>query len=528
MKNTILFLLFISYSILSYGQTKDSIDVLHYDLTITVNDFNDEIVVTESIDIKFLQNLSAFSLHFVNRFDDSLGMEVMQLQDGSTPIHFTHQNNKLTLYPKDIRANETRTFHIFYKGIPADGLIISENKYKDRTFFGDNWPNRAQHWFACVDHPSDKATITYLVEAPAHYNIIANGAFKFEKIIDGNQKQVKYETEHPIPTKVMVIGVGDFVKEKVPNNLGIELSSWVYPKDKKDGFYDFALSKDILLFFTAHLGAYPFEKLANVQSTTRYGGMENASCIFYDEASITGNRSCENLIVHEIAHQWFGNSASEEDWEDLWLSEGFATYLTNIYILETKGEDIFLKQMAKDRERVIRFYSTKQTPIVDTITTDLNELLNTNAYQKGAWVLHMMRNEVGDSLFWLGLNNYYQIYKYSNASSEAFIQSMEKTSGKDLSLFLNQWLKSGGHPQLNILQLASYNELELVLEINQMQNENPFDFQLEIEIQYENGATETQSVRVHQKTEKMILPITGKVKSWKIDPKVKLLFEQIK
>jgi aminopeptidase N len=527
MKNKLLFLLFACFSIITKAQITDSIDVIHYDLTITVNDFNDEILVTESIDIKFLNNLTSFSLNFVNQTDDSLGMEILQLQEGTTQIDYAHTGNKLTLFPKEIRANETRTFHIFYKGIPADGLIISENKFKDRTFFGDNWPNRAQNWFACIDHPSDKATITYLVEAPIHYQIIANGNLKFEKALDENQKQVKYETEYPIPTKVMVIGIGDFAIEKIENEFGFELSSWVYPKDKKDGFHDFALSKEILLFFTNHLGAYPFEKLANVQSTTRYGGMENASCIFYDEESITGNRTCENLIVHEIAHQWFGNSASETDWEHLWLSEGFATYLTNLYILETKGENTFQKQMEKDRERVFRFYTNKQTPIVDTLTSDLNELLNTNAYQKGAWVLHMMRNEIGDSLFWLGLNNYYQSFKYSNASTSDFISSMEKTSGKDLSLYTNQWLKKAGHPQLKIQKLTSQTEQELILEIKQVQLESPFTFQIEIQINYEDGSKETRTIDISKKMEQINIPISKKVKSWEIDPDVKLLFQVI-
>ena len=108
-------------------------------------------------------------------------------------------------------------------------------------------------------------------------------------------------------------------------------------------------------------------------------------------------------MAHEIAHQWFGNSVTENDWHHIWLSEGFATYLTAVYLEKTYGKEKLDETMKSARDRVIRFYLRSPRPVIDTTVTDLMRLLNANSYQKGAWVLHMLRRELGDDLFWKGM-----------------------------------------------------------------------------------------------------------------------------
>jgi aminopeptidase N len=155
--------------------------------------------------------------------------------------------------------------------------------------------------------------------------------------------------------------------------------------------------KIFLPWLEKHIAPYPYKKLANVQSKTIFGGMENANAIFYFENSVT-DTGIEALMTHEIAHQWFGNSASEKDWSHLWLSEGFATYMTHLYLEEKYGEDSFNNRREADREKVIAFSKTRNTPVSDTsASNNLMQLLNANSYQKGGWVLHMLRRKVGDS-----------------------------------------------------------------------------------------------------------------------------------
>ena len=168
--------------------------------------------------------------------------------------------------------------------------------------------------------------------------------------------------------------------------------------------------------------------------------MENAGCIFYAENSVTGKGTAEGLMAHEIAHQWFGNSVTENDWHHVWLSEGFATYLTAVYLEKTYGKEKLDEQMKSARNRVLGFYKRSQRPIIDTTVTDLMKLLNANSYQKGAWVLHMLRRKLGDDLFLEGLRSYYKKYRNRNAGTSDFQKVMEGVYKKDLSEFFKQWL----------------------------------------------------------------------------------------
>src|SRR5690606_33381103 len=165
------------------------------------------------------------------------------------------------------------------------------------------------------------------------------GARVEESDIEGDRRRTHTRSEVPIATKVMVIGVARFAVDHVREVNGIPVTSWVYPQDRDAGFSDYARAAAILDYFDSHIGPYPYLKLANVQSKTRYGGMENAGNIFYSEGSVTGTGRSEGTIAHEIAHQWFGDSVTEADWYHVWLSEGFATYFTLLWYEHAYGRD---------------------------------------------------------------------------------------------------------------------------------------------------------------------------------------------
>ncbi len=505
----------------------EEIDVLNYSISIDLNDSNNVIQVSEIISISFLKSVSSFYLDLVDQDADQKGMKISQLLENGKAINFTHSKSILTIEPKDIKVNKITDYTIVYSGIPKDGLVIGKNKYGDRTFFGDNWPTRARNWIASVDHPSDKATVLWQVEVPNQYKVVANGKLIEETKSSKNRIKVTYKENIEIPTKVMVIGVAQFEVEQAGNIYEIPISSWVYPQNKTIGFHDYALATNVFKFFVDHFGEYSYEKLANVQSTTRFGGMENASCIFYDENSINGKRDCETLLAHEIAHQWFGNACTEMDWSHLWLSEGFATYCTNLYIEEIKGKSAFEKQLEEDRNKVIRFSKLNKVPVIDTISQNLMSLLNANSYQKGAWILHMLRRKIGDDLFYKGIRSYYDIYRFSNATSDDFIKVMELTSGLDLSLFFDQWLRKVGHPKLSIKTKSSKKELQI--QIKQVQDKEViFNCPLEIKYIYSDDTFEIKTVEVTQLNQSFSFPISKKIKSIIIDPNVNLLFEEVK
>jgi aminopeptidase N len=500
-------------------------DVLHYQLRIVLSDSHDTIVGHQTIKLVVLDNLNELSFDLKGLNDQGKGMVVSSVKIAQKALVFRQSFDQLLLNTGNISKGDSLEIDIHYRGVPIDGLIIGKNRFGERTFFGDNWPNRAHNWFACNDHPSDKARFSFEVYAPKKYEVIANGGGV--KITDEGDNMLKWEytTLFELPTKVAVIGVADFsITTFGPmNSEGVEVSAYVYPQNEKEGFYDLSLAPDVMSWFERKIAPYPFERLANVQSTTRYGGMENAGCIFYDEKAIDGKRSMENLIAHEIAHQWFGNSASENGWAHLWLSEGFATYLTNVYIQETKGQKAFYDQLEKDKRRILAFYRKYPLPVVDTLTEDLNQLLNANAYQKGSWFLHMLRHEIGDSAFWLSVRTYYETYKYSNASTTDFKQVVEQISKKDLDRFFEQWLNTPGHPFLKLDIKKKGRSARINVE--EYGTGYLYHFDLEIEFLLEDGTTYLHKVRMDKPLYSKKLDLPKGFISYKIDPDHKILFE---
>ena len=329
MKNTSLLFSFL-FSLCMWSQS--TIDVKHYALHLSVDPSQETVQLEELIEIQLSNDALQIELDLVGLNKDCLGMEVAAVTILKIPIKWHQLPDRLVLdIPKKYK-NEVINVLILLQGKPQDGLVISKNKFGAPTIFADNWPNRARHWYACHDHPSDKATYTFDVLAPSSYEVVANGYLK-EKILSQNQNLLwQYQIDEPIPTKVAVIGVAELRSKNMDTIQGIPVNAFVYPEDSITGFASFEVAPTILDFYQKIIGPYPFAQLHNVQSTTRYGGMENAGCIFYDEASLNNNRKSKLLIAHEIAHQWFGNSVTETDWQHLWLSEGFATYLTNYYI----------------------------------------------------------------------------------------------------------------------------------------------------------------------------------------------------
>jgi aminopeptidase N len=323
----------------------------------------------------------------------------------------------------------------------------------------------------------------------------------------------------------MVIGVARFAVEQAGETNCIPISTWVYPQNKKEGFYDYAPAAEIVDYFIDKVGPFPFSKLANVQSKTRFGGMENAGNIFYFERSVTGQRKHESLLVHEIAHQWFGDSATETDWKHLWLSEGFATYFTNLYYEGKYGKERFQKRMADQREKVIRFSKNHKTAVIDTVTTSLLKLLNANSYEKGSWVLHMLRKEVGEDVFWQAIRSYYKKYTYKNASTNDLKQIFEEVSGKELDDFFKQWLEKPGHPVLKTSYVQ--NGKTIMINVEQVQNDDlVFKFPLEVKLIYTDRTSEIIRIKITKKKEVFSLKVREEVKDILIDPDVWLLFEK--
>jgi aminopeptidase N len=522
---TLLILLFLTCTYIAQAQ---GIDVLHYRYELTLSDKNDTIQGLAEIQftVRNKSEFAVFELKTINA--DGKGMRLkgahLSPEQAWDSLQVVKKGDYIYMKTGLFKDKDTVTAFINYKGIPADGLIISKNKFGDRTFFADNWPNRAHHWIPCIDRPDDKASFEFIVTAPSHYSVISNGIKMEEKELGDGTKKTHWKENTPQPTKVMVIGVAKFATKTFNDSpKDVPISALVYPQDSTKGFYDYALTPGIVKFFSNYIAPYPYKKLANVQSKTIFGGMENASAIFYAENTVTGDRSSEDLMAHEIAHQWFGDMASEKSFAHVWLSEGFATYFTNLYLENKYGKAAMINRLRKDREEVIAFAKTSTHAVVDS-TKDLMSLLNTNSYQKGGWILHMLRAEVGDTTFQKIIQVYYDQYKGGNADTKDLEAVAEKVSGKELTWFFDQWLYQPGIPNLNLSWKYEDGNVELL----HPANHDDFEYKLPVEFLfiYRNGRVEKHVLQLESHGH-VLVKIPSKEKPLRVilDPDVKLLFE---
>ncbi|TWR28518.1 M1 family metallopeptidase [Mucilaginibacter achroorhodeus] len=497
-------------------QPGPAIDVQNYRFGITLTDATNLIKGDANITTKILRSTREISFDLTKKNATGKGMLVSKVKEAGKSLKFTQDSAHLVINTVAV-AGTTHTYHISYEGIPSDGLIISTNHYGKRTFFGDNWPNRAHNWLPCVDAPADKASLEFDVTAPAKYTVVANGLKIAEQQLPGGNKLTRWKETARLPAKVMVIGVAEFAVDKVASPDNVPVSTYVFPEDQEVGFRSYAVAAEILPWFAKRIGTFPYKKLANVQSKTIFGGMENAGAIFYFEESVK-DKGIEALMAHEIAHQWFGDAISEKNWQHVWLSEGFATYMTNLYLESKYGVDSLNKRLMADRKQVFNFEKSYNAPVVDSaFKGSLMKLLSPNAYQKGGWVLHMLRRKVGDEAFWKGIAAYYKQYNGGNANTDNFRIVMEKASGQDLKNFFNQWLRTAGHPILKMTRSYDDKTKEMVLHIDQETNK-PFNFTLEVSVDGKLYKREVKDVITDLK-----FPAGSATAELKLDPNTNLL-----
>ena len=509
------------------------IDIRNYQFNITVSDKSNEIDVTAFITVYFNQSgVKQFRLDLINKAMSSgrKGMVVDSIIALDKSISYSHRNNALliNLDQPSITGKEI-TFQIKYHGEPADGLHIGPTKYGDRSFFSDNWPNKARNWLPLIDHPYDKATCEFIIKAPLHYKVVSNGLLMEESIINDSTKLTDWKQSVPIASWLYTLGIANFAVQYVDQFEGRSIESWVYSKDRVAGFYDFAVpSKDVLTFFSGYIGPYAYEKLANIESPAVGGGMEAASAIGYSDKLITGDRSVRtrNVIIHELAHQWFGNGVTENNWDDAWLSEGFATCFTMLFIEHQYGKNEFLSEWEKAKQSFKKYYEKDSTfSIVADRTAEEGAVTNTVTYQKGACVLLMLRDMIGEAAFNKGIQSYYKKFMNANASSKDFQSEMEKASHQDLTVFFNQWLHRGG--LIKIKADWKYDPLkkQITVTVNQIQKQDElYNFPLDIAIKVPgNNLPVLKKVNIKKQSETFVFPFAKKPMTIELDPRKVLL-----
>ena len=326
------------------------------------------------------------------------------------------------------------------------------------------------------------------------------------------------------------------------------LQYFVSQRDREYAPKGFSPAASALTFFSQTVAPYPYEKLALIVGATRFGGMENSSAIvfannLFDQRQTDANAPAgsnnstsirfgiptrmESVVAHEIAHQWFGDSVTESTWADLWLSEGFATYFAGLFIEKYDGEAAFREYMRDAAQRYLNFEKRSRFPIHDTETPNLMNLLNSNNYEKGAWVLHMLRSQLGDEAFFKGVRDYYDAHKEANATTEDLRAALEKSSGKNLKEFFARWIYGAGHPRYQMSWSVNNAQTELTVTVNQMQEGEAFLDPVPLELTIDEKKVPLV-FNPESKAATLIVPLKGKLTATVLDPNETLLKETVK
>jgi aminopeptidase N len=467
------------------------IRITNYTFDYTVADASNELAVEQSVDLRFVAagvktielDLCRFSAQprparTADGFADPCaepsggrggaaaaptggkGMTVTAVTAGEQQLTWQHENDRLRItLPRSFAAGDSFTFSVSFHGVPATGILIGNNRHGDRSWVTNPWPNKARNFRAVIDHPSMKATHVTSVTAPRKYQVVSNGLLIEETDLPGDLRRTIWKESVPISTWLMSIAVAPYAVNHFGSYRGIALSSWVFPQEHEPGLRPFAShTEPILQFFIDRIGPYSYEKLAHVQANGVGGGMELASSIFY---GFGANGASRQLIAHEMAHQWFGNSATEADWDDVWLSEGFATYFALLYTEFADGHDAFLEGVRRSKTTALNYaIANPASTIVHDNLADISRVIANNAqiYQGGAQVLHNIRGVVGTPVFWAGIRSYYARHKDGTATTDDFRRAMEEAcrsavdrcpaDGRDLSWLFSQLLNRGGALQV--------------------------------------------------------------------------------
>jgi aminopeptidase N len=454
---------------------------------------------------------------------DNMKIEFLSLNN--TNVQYEIKNTKLSVslteFVRRTPFGEQDTFRlkIKYNGTPTRmglGSFVF-GKINERTVvYNLNEPTFASTWFPCNDIPTDKALLDIKITNDSSQTSISNGVLVDEKLV-GSRKTFHWKTYYPISTYLISIYSSKYLKfedeyispltsEKMP------IEYYVFPEDFEDAKIDFKDHPKMISFFSKTFGEYPFikEKYGVAEFLWQLGAMEHQTITGIGSNFVSGRRFFEDLYVHELAHHWWGNAVGPKTWKDIWLNEGFATYSEALYAEYKAGANALQSVML----------SKFQENFSGKLGDPGNDLFSQTVYDKGGWVLHMLRWEVSDSVFFKILRSYFETYKYNNASTKDFKTVCETISGKNLTQFFDQWINEEG--QINLVYdwtaETEDNSKKLTIEIKQTVDAYVYHFPLEIEFIYKNGETEFRTFYVDERKEKIDFTLKSKISDLTLDP----------
>lgn len=444
-----------------------NINVLHYDLDITLLPETKEIKGNATI--KILPHNYESSTFELNFYDN---MMIYKCTVNGINTEYEHDDNILLIKLSE-SIQDTLIVNIIYQGEPKKVGLGSFNfdEYRGSSFiYSLNEPIYASTWFPCNDTPGDKSTADVKITNDSSMVSLSNGVL-IDVYKTGKQSTYHWRTHYPIATYLIAIYSAEYQHFRqryisITKQDTMNIDYYVTEDKLTEAKIDFEKHPLIIKTLAELFGEYPFikEKYSIAQFLWPYGAMEHQTITGVGVNFISGKNFYFDVLVHEAAHQWWGNAVTPKSWKDIWLNEGFSSYSEALYWEKVSGKDALISTMLS---KLGEFDKT-------TLYNPQGNIFNETVYDKGAWVLHMLRREIGDSCFFDLLKRYFDNYKYQNAGTNNLLELAQDLSGKNLSKFFDQWIYNGiGKIKLNaewILIDSSGYDYRVELKLKQVQD----------------------------------------------------------
>ena len=454
-------------------------DVQHYRIEVSF-DWGKKSVAGETT-----INLRPFKSDFMEVELDAAEMTInsVKLADGRTlKYRYDNGENIFIALDKAYEAGSDIAVRINYSATPKKGLTFITPTESDPTRPYQIWSQgeteENHHWFPCYDYPNDKATSELIASVEDKFMVISNGSLLSVKPDAAKKRKTwHWKMDQPFSSYLVSIIVGEYaeVKDSYKN---VPVISYVYRDQVEQGRASFGKLPEMMALFSEKTGfEYPYSKYVQTVVRDFGGAMENITATTMTDTAVYDKRalldvSSDDIVAHELAHSWFGNSLTCRDWGELWLNESFATLMEAIWTEHDRGRDDYLYDIFQDQETYFQSWSSGvRRPISTRRYPDPDSVFDAYAYQRGGAVLNMLRFVLGDQMFWKAIKHYVKKHQYQTVETQNLVVAVEEATGQNLQWFFDEWIYKMGHPEFDIA--SSYDETSRTLKLTVKQTQKP-------------------------------------------------------
>jgi aminopeptidase N len=434
---------------------------------------------------------------------DSAELQIQSVKVNRATAKFETTDAKLNVaLAKPAKIGEKFDVEIKYEGKPTKGLyfILPDKDYPNRPkqIWTQGESEDTRYYLPTYDYPNDRLTTETLVTVPSNWMTVANG--KLISVSDAGEglRTWTWRESQPSSTYLITIVAGELTEVKDTwKNIPV---TYYAPKDRGDRLVaNYSRTPAMIDLFSNKLGVeYPWEKYAqSMVDDFVAGGMENSSATTNTASSLRNPKLApeyptgeDPLIAHELGHQWFGDLVTTKDWGNIWLNEGFATYMEYVWIEAHFGKDQADYERWQNSRSWFAMKNLYAKPIVRHDFDDSSEF-DGNSYDKGGWVLYMLRHQLGDDAFYAGLKHYLEVNRGKNVVTADLTKAIEEATHTNVDQFFDQWIYGAGAPKLELSYTYDKDKKQVALLVNQTQKREGymgwFRFPVDVEVTNASG-----------------------------------------